>query len=156
MKESIRLFEGVTRLQGVCRERHSADGEKCRGCIFQCYPETDSCYLATGDGSAKPRDWHVPLPEKEDMLEALAEKCECQRHIPLSLDGVKKLSGLLNTLDKMKEDRVIDEMWLDLDEVTGNIYLEVEYRDLENHGTASVNDPGILVEVCKEVGIINI
>ena len=56
----------------------------------------------------------------------------------------------------MKEDRVIDEMWLDLDEVTGNIYLEVEYRDLENHGTASVNDPGILVEVCKEVGIINI
>ena len=26
MKESIKLFEGVTRLQGVCRERHSADG----------------------------------------------------------------------------------------------------------------------------------
>lgn len=26
MKESIELFEGVSRLQDVCRERHSADG----------------------------------------------------------------------------------------------------------------------------------
>lgn len=38
MKESIKLFEGVPRLQGICRGRHSADGEKCRGVPISVLP----------------------------------------------------------------------------------------------------------------------
>lgn len=156
MKESIKMFESTLFIQNTCYKRWGPGGAKCNGCI-QNSGDMDSkglCYLRNSDYGSIPSDWFLAYPPKEDLLDALVEKFEVFKPLPLSAASIKELSHIM--MFKKRQGADIAAVWVEHDMVKDKLDLMVEYTDLALDGTTVIDDVCLITEVCMRLGIINI